>query len=68
MPWLILFAIVLGIGWLLFKFGRALIKPIFDWIYDLIISLFTSTGMSEKAAKALVSFIVIILILMFIIF
>ena len=62
MSWflIIVFLILYGI----WRLGKAIIKPIFEFLYDLILDILKGMGMGQKAAKALVSVIIIIVILM----
>ena len=55
--------VVLAIYLIFFRICWAITKPIFVFIYEKIIEIFTRTGMSVSAAKALISLIIIILIL-----
>ena len=47
----------------IYRLGWAVIKPIFVFVYESMVELLMSLGMSERAAKALISLIVIIFIL-----
>ena len=59
--WMALGLIVL-VAILCWKVVRAIIRPIFQWIYQRLISLLTKTGMSSLAAKALISLVVLVLL------
>lgn len=61
-----LFFVALIVSFLFFSclgIIKAIIRPIFEFIYYSIISQFTSNGISFLAAKAIISVIIIIIIL-----
>lgn len=62
----VVFLIILFVA-LIFKLFWAILKPIFIFIYEGMVSLLnSSTGMSKQAARALISLIVIIIIIIMI--
>lgn len=62
MPWFLI--IMLGIFNGIWRLVKVVIKPIFEFLYYVILDIFKGMGIGEKAAKALVSVIIIIVILM----
>ena len=61
-----IFGIVIGIIALVaivcWKVFWAIVRPIFKFLYQGAISLLTKTGMSNLAAKALISLVVLVLL------
>ena len=47
---------------LFFKLFWVIVRPIFEYVYYLMIKLLTSTGISYMAARAIISVIIIIII------
>lgn len=54
--------IVFGVCYAFFRFAWAISKPIFVYLYERMVNAIMQQGMSEQAAKALISAIAILLI------
>ena len=63
--WMGIFIAMLII-FIFWKVCWAIVEPIFTWIYESLINVFKSFGMSYLAARAMISIIVIIAVLILI--
>ncbi len=60
---IIIVCIFLTVGWAIWRFIWAISKPIFVYIYQKIINTLRGTGMTEQAAQAIISGVIILIIL-----
>lgn len=67
--WVVIIAILIifAICSSFFRIIWAILRPIFEYLYQSIVKGLRTTGMSEQAAKALVSLVSIMLIILIII-
>jgi len=56
--------IIFAIGLAFWRFIWAISKPIFVYLYQSIVNALRGTGMTEQAAKAIVSGVAILLVLL----
>ena len=61
--WVAIAIIFIAIAFVFWRIIWAIFKPIFIFVYESIVNALMSTGITEQAAKAIVSVVAILIIL-----